>query len=83
MNSEKNKGTRTQDSDAIFQSSKDSFHSLVNMCEKPQCRRKVILQFFDETLPPRGCQNCDYCSDPEKVAQSIKKISGSTQGRYL
>ena len=35
---------------------------LLSLCETPQCRRKVLLSYFDETL--EKCNNCDNCLNP-------------------
>ena len=35
---------------------------LLSLCETPQCRRKVLLAYFDETL--EKCNNCDNCLNP-------------------
>ena len=35
---------------------------LLSLCETPECRRKVLLAYFDETL--EKCFNCDNCYNP-------------------
>jgi len=35
---------------------------LLSLCETPECRRKVLLAYFDETL--EKCDNCDNCHNP-------------------
>ncbi|MBL6948824.1 MAG: DNA helicase RecQ [Rhodospirillales bacterium] len=36
--------------------------ALIAYCETPQCRRRALLAYFDETSEP--CGNCDICLDP-------------------
>jgi ATP-dependent DNA helicase RecQ len=36
---------------------------LLGYCETQQCRRKVILEYFDEPHPDQ-CGNCDNCLEP-------------------
>ena len=35
---------------------------LLSLCETPECRRKVLLAYFDESL--EKCDNCDNCHNP-------------------
>ena len=35
---------------------------LLSYCETPECRRKVLLSYFDEES--ENCNNCDNCIDP-------------------
>ena len=37
--------------------------ALLGFCETPDCRRQVLLNYFNETLP-EPCGNCDTCLDP-------------------
>ena len=39
--------------------------ALISYCEAPECRRRALLSYFDETLHASdGCGNCDICQDP-------------------
>ncbi|MDC1375899.1 DNA helicase RecQ [bacterium] len=38
---------------------------LLSYCESPECRRKVLLAYFDETS--NYCNNCDNCINPPKL----------------
>lgn len=38
---------------------------LLSLCETPECRRKVLLAYFDETL--EKCDNCDNCHNPPSL----------------
>ena len=38
---------------------------LLSYCETPQCRRKVLLSYFDEES--ENCNNCDNCIDPPSL----------------
>jgi len=40
---------------------------LLSLCETPQCRRKVLLAYFDETL--EKCDNCDNCLNPPSLIE--------------
>ena len=38
---------------------------LLSYCESPQCRRKTLLGYFDDTS--NKCDNCDNCINPPKL----------------
>ena len=38
---------------------------LIGYCETSECRRKVLLSYFDEHI--EHCNNCDNCLNPPKV----------------
>ena len=38
---------------------------LIGYCETSECRRKVLLSYFDEHI--ENCNNCDNCLNPPKV----------------
>ena len=38
---------------------------LLSYCETPECRRKVLLAYFDDISD--NCDNCDNCIDPPKL----------------
>ena len=38
---------------------------LLSYSETPECRRKVLLAYFDDV--PNGCNNCDNCLNPPKL----------------
>jgi len=62
--------------------SKASFQALVEFCERPACRRRRILVFFDEQpsfSEQTGCANCDYCIDPKRVQAAIRIITGANR----
>jgi len=41
--------------------------ALIAYCEAPECRRRGLLAYFDETLAA-PCGNCDLCLDPPELA---------------
>ena len=38
---------------------------LLSYCETPDCRRKLLLNYFDDKIDE--CNNCDNCLDPPKL----------------
>ncbi|MFG1358274.1 DNA helicase RecQ [Xanthobacter pseudotagetidis] len=40
--------------------------ALLGLCETAQCRRQVLLSYFEEELP-QPCGNCDTCLNPPKT----------------
>lgn len=56
-----------------------SFNKMAEYCSTQCCRRKMILQYFDELpeFPETGCSNCDFCTNPKKVEQEMQQ--GSNQ----
>ncbi|WP_454916511.1 DNA helicase RecQ [Xanthobacter sediminis] len=50
--------------------------ALLGLCETAQCRRQVLLAYFDEELA-EPCGNCDTCLDPPKTfdgTQAAQKL---------
>lgn len=41
------------------------FAKVVTYACTARCRRTMLLDHFDESLPAGGCQGCDYCQDPQ------------------
>ena len=39
--------------------------ALIGYCEAPACRRKVLLDYFGESIEP--CGNCDLCLNPVEL----------------
>ncbi len=48
---------------------------LVSYCETPECRRKVLLAYFDENSHP--CNHCDNCNNPPTL------IDGTLHARKM
>ena len=49
--------------------------ALIGYCETPVCRRRVLLDYFGETIEP--CGNCDVCLDP------VEMIEGTEAGQQI
>ncbi len=50
--------------------------ALLGLCETANCRRQVLLSYFEETLP-EPCGNCDTCLEPVKTfdgTQVVQKL---------
>ncbi|MFC1590176.1 DNA helicase RecQ [Candidatus Omnitrophota bacterium] len=52
--------------------------SIYNLCTQPQCRHKVLVNYFGQDYEKRSCDACDYClneldmvEDPLIVGQKI------------
>ena len=70
--------------DPVYEATKASFQSLVDMCSLATCRRRRILEFFAEKpsfTKEEGCKNCDYCSNPDAVRRLVNQNTSSTRGR--
>jgi len=39
-------------------------NALLGYCEAPDCRRRVLLNYFGETMDGDTCDNCDNCLHP-------------------
>lgn len=85
MEQEYQRQPKSELQDQIYKASKESFNNLVKLCTKPICRRRIILEFFDETpsfSKKDGCKNCDFCTNPQKVEQLIKRATSSTKNSF-
>ena len=40
---------------------------IIHYAESADCRRKSLLAYFGETLPPGNCSGCDNCLDPREL----------------
>ncbi|XP_049851512.1 uncharacterized protein LOC126326125 [Schistocerca gregaria] len=50
-----------------------AFSKLVEYCERPVCRRRMLLSYFGESVSSDLCGlNCDCCSNPEAVRRSMR-----------
>ena len=47
--------------------------ALIAYCEAPECRRRMLLGYFGEIIPP--CGNCDVCLDP------VETLDGTNEAR--
>ena len=81
----------------IDQSSEDDEHrwtqrhklnALQGYCEAPDCRRKVLLNYFGEEMEGDACGNCDNCLDPPETwdgttaAQKVLSCIARTGQRF-
>ncbi|KAI3842514.1 hypothetical protein MKX03_034380 [Papaver bracteatum] len=58
------------------------FSQMVEYCEKPSCRRKKILENFEEKVPTSLCnKSCDACKSPNVVAKSLEELTLSAYQR--
>ncbi|MGB0495205.1 MAG: DNA helicase RecQ [Kangiellaceae bacterium] len=46
--------------------SQQKLDSMLGLCESTQCRRQLLLDYFDETLS-EPCGNCDNCIQPPET----------------
>lgn len=61
---------------------------MYNFCTRPQCRHKVIINYFGQTSEKSSCGACDYClneldmvSDASIVGQKILSCVARVRGR--
>ncbi|RZC91788.1 hypothetical protein C5167_027858 [Papaver somniferum] len=58
------------------------FSQMVEYCEKSSCRRKKILENFEEKVPTSLCnKSCDACKSPNVVAKSLEELTLSAYQR--
>ena len=55
----------SQDIETFRKIQHDKLGRLVEFCKTGHCRRRVLLQYFQEKLP-HDCGNCDCCTHPRK-----------------
>ncbi|XP_013410152.1 ATP-dependent DNA helicase Q5-like [Lingula anatina] len=53
--------------------SQESFQTLVNYVEKPQCRHAAIAKYFEDDRPDCN-QGCDYCKNPRQVEKMVDML---------
>ena len=46
------------------------FNEMINLCESKTCRRKIILNYFNEDFNKTNCKNCDICLEPISMKSS-------------
>ncbi|KAI3982465.1 hypothetical protein MKX01_006596 [Papaver californicum] len=52
------------------------FSQMVEYCEKSSCRRKKILENFEEKVPTSLCnKSCDACKSPNVVARNLEELT--------
>ncbi|KAI3997456.1 hypothetical protein MKX01_008063 [Papaver californicum] len=52
------------------------FSQMVEYCEKSSCRRKKILENFEEKVPTSLCnKSCDACKSPNLVAKKLEELA--------
>ena len=64
--------------------------SMYDFCAQPQCRHKVLVNYFSQAYEKEGCDACDYClkeldmvENPLIIAQHILScVQGTKQERY-
>lgn len=65
----------------------DKLDRLVDFCTTGHCRRRILLQYFNQKLP-QDCGNCDVCLDPPilfdatVVAQKLLSAVARTQEKF-
>lgn len=65
----------------------DKLDRLIDFCQTGHCRRRVLLQYFEEKQP-NDCMNCDCCLSPKEkmdgliIAQKLLSAIGRTGQRY-
>lgn len=63
---------------------------LYNFCTRPQCRHKVLVNYFGQDYEKKSCEACDYClnevdmaEDPliisQKILSCVVRISRQTR----
>ena len=63
-------------------------NALLGYCEAPDCRRKVLLNYFGETMEGDRCDNCDNCRravdtwDGTVAAQKVLSCVARTGQRF-
>ena len=65
----------------------DKLERLIDFCNTGHCRRRILLQYFNEELP-EDCGNCDGCLHPvekidgTEIAQKIISAIGRTDQKF-
>ena len=65
----------------------DKLDRLIDFCQTGHCRRRVLLQYFEEKQPI-DCMNCDCCLSPKDkidgliIAQKLLSAIGRTGERF-
>ncbi len=50
---------------------------MVDFAEKVQCRRRMLLAYFDEEYPSKNCRACDVC------IHGVEEVDATTEARML
>ncbi len=64
-------------------------NSMYNFCTQPQCRHRVLVNYFGQTYDKHSCHACDYClneldmvDDPHSIAQKILTCVDEVKQEY-
>ena len=67
---------------------REKLDQVVNYCELPNCRRKYLLNYFNEDYKKDNCEACDNCSservtfDASDITKKILSAIVSTNNRF-
>jgi superfamily II DNA helicase RecQ len=79
----------------LYKSKLDNLYKMSNYIHLKTCRRKFILEYFNETCDFFTCNNCDNCCEKELIDytniiwnlvmnnSNINKISNEIKNKYL
>jgi len=78
---------QSKDAEIFTKIQHDKLDRLIEFCQTGHCRRRVLLQYFEEKLP-QDCNNCDACLNPQDkidgliIAQKLLSAIGRTGERF-
>ncbi len=58
----------------------DKLQVMYNFCARPQCRHKVIANYFNQNYDRQNCLACDYCTKEVEMVEEPLKIGQTILG---
>lgn len=81
----KAEGGRRQSVEEECRHAKKALEKMTKYCEETGCRRKKLLEHFDEMVPQGLCKSsCDACRTPKALASTLQELSmrGSSSFKF-
>lgn len=57
---------------------RERMYQLYSYCESSECRRKILLRYFDQEIS--DCNNCDNCAAKKRRKDTLARVSAAKGG---
>ncbi|PAV88585.1 hypothetical protein WR25_20216 [Diploscapter pachys] len=77
------KGLSDDAKDIQIKALQTGFEKMIEYCEKTECRHKMMVSFFNESVLKKCLKNCNFCRIPEKVSQQANALKTAKERRGI